>query len=45
MCTKLARQFDQEGVESMFKAAESLSAALDTAQPLIDQVRSEREFS
>jgi len=38
MCTKLARQFDQQGVESMFKAAESLSAALDTAQPLIDQV-------
>jgi len=37
ICTKLARQFDQQGVNSMFKAAESVSAALDTAQPLIEQ--------
>eukprot|EP00210_Caulerpa_lentillifera_P007115 g6807.t1 len=37
MCTKLARQFDQQGVDGFFKAAESVSAALDTAQPLIDR--------
>ncbi|CAD7702791.1 unnamed protein product [Ostreobium quekettii] len=37
ICTKLARQMDADGVDSMFKAAESLSEALDIAQPLILQ--------
>ena len=36
--TRLARQLDQDGAESVFKAAEGLSIALDTAQPLIEQV-------
>ncbi|GMH33152.1 hypothetical protein BSKO_00986 [Bryopsis sp. KO-2023] len=37
ICTKLARQMDAEGVDSMFRAADSLAEALDTARPLIRQ--------
>ena len=44
ICTKLARQLDQDGVDSMFKAAESLSEALDIAQPLIQQVEESRAY-
>ena len=36
--TKVIRQMDQDGVDSVFRAAEGLSEALDTAQPLIQQV-------
>lgn len=38
ICTKLALQMDAEGVDTIFRAADSLADALDTAQPLIKEV-------
>lgn len=37
ICTKLARQMDQEGVSKIFAAAEAATAAIEEAKPLLHQ--------
>lgn len=38
ICTKLARQMDQEGMDSMFAAAKTATSLMEEAKPLLDQV-------
>jgi hypothetical protein len=37
LCTKIARQFDTQGMERVFEAMESARAAIDDAKPLLSQ--------
>lgn len=38
ICTKLAKQMDQEGIQSMFQAMDKVSETIDDAKPLLDKV-------
>lgn len=39
ICTKLAREIDEEGVEKIFDAAQAATAVLEDSRPMLQQVR------